>query len=81
MVLTLAGVKQNTDASRVRLRADDWGDFSRMPRRLRRLRFTSQKLPPIIRPLPTRASIMGLIAKVSAIGMLPRITAAAQFPG
>jgi len=30
-----------------------------MPRRLRRLRFTSQKLLPVIRPLPIRTAIVG----------------------
>ena len=35
-------------------------NFSRMPRRLRRLRFTSQKILPIIRLLPTRTNVMGL---------------------
>ena len=32
---------------------------ARMPRRLRRLRFTSQEIPPIIRLLLTRTNVMG----------------------
>ena len=53
-------LSQNIDVSRVRLRSDDWEDFSRMPRRLRHLRFTSQKIPPIIHLLPIRTNVMGL---------------------
>jgi hypothetical protein len=33
-----------------------------MPRRLRRLRFTSRNLLPIILPLPSKANIIGLLA-------------------
>jgi hypothetical protein len=37
----------------------------RMPQRLRRLRFISQKLPSIIQPLPSRAIIREIIDSVS----------------
>jgi hypothetical protein len=45
-----------------------------MPRRLRRLRFISQKLSPVIRPLPTRTNIMGVRLSRYHLGLTPILT-------
>ena len=52
-------LSQNMDASRARLRSDDWGKFLRSKPQAAKPPRHSQKPPPIIRPLPTRTNIMG----------------------